>query len=72
MLSKVLGHTSTDMVMKHYQQLDKDSYVKVFQDSMEVYYDKKKEKKNKKNYKPEVKSTGPEPPSYIDLYQQDT
>jgi len=72
MLSKVLGHTSTDMVMKHYQQLDKDSYVKVFQDSMEVYYDKKGEKKNKKNYKPEVKSTNPEPPSYIDLYQQDT
>ena len=50
-LSKVLGHKSTQMVMKHYEQLDKDNYVKVFQDSRKQYYEKRKEKVKRKTKK---------------------
>lgn len=47
-LSKVLGHKSTQMVMKHYEQLDKDNFVKIFQDSRKKYYKTRKEGQKKK------------------------
>lgn len=51
-LSKVLGHRSTDMVMKHYESLDKDHFLETFEDSREEYYrrkDKKQKQKEQQN-----------------------
>jgi integrase len=67
-LSKILGHKSTEMVMKHYESLDKYHFVKIFQDSMEVYYEKKEEQQTKQDLKKENKDI--EQPSYVNLYQQ--
>lgn len=55
-LSKVLGHKSTEMVMKHYEQLNKDNYLKVFKNSRDNFYKKKQEEEqqNKTNLEPDV------------------
>lgn len=69
LLAESLGHTSVSMIEKHYGHLRPTEIVKYFQRSEDTKQQILKErKKNKKRPSP----TDPEPPSYIDLYQQDT
>lgn len=65
-LSKVLGHKSTEMVMKHYEQLNKDNYLKVFQNSRDNFYRKKQEEEQQQKKQTNVESdVEPDVPDFV-------
>lgn len=50
-LSKLLGHTTTKMVMERYEETNKDHYVELMKKSREIYYQRKTEKEEKEKQK---------------------
>lgn len=64
-LSKLLGHKSTKMVMSHYESLEKDHLLKVLTESRENQDKKKKEKKKKQQQKKQPPTTETDVPDFV-------
>lgn len=67
-ISRLLGHSTTTMVMKHYEETNKDHYVELMKESREVYYKQKKKKEERKQKQKKKKTkTNTEPDVPLDL-----